>query len=383
LRVLASFVGLALFTACEPRYVENSADIDTYLVRGHFSSACVGLKMRGDDMAELRGYTALKLAEFPDEEDANACVCEALYSAERGWDPAVADGLNGTKRDDFATCLAAALKDESVLERHKVVYAIGAIAAPKGYDHLAEIAQGTGDVGMREASVLALRPSEAHIPLLLELLKSDPEAKVRAAAAKSLIGRDSEAVIETVAKVAVEDAEGEVRAQALNAVVKLRLPQTNKMVCTAMMDDPDSVVRLNAVKAIRGTKKPDLVKCLEQRLLTKEEDGQVREATIKALGASPSDDAALVLCNAIGPVLRMYVTGEGNQVAQEVMGGDIIKAQNDRDWERSYDCVVKARRQGGFSCYSRNYINWWYNQVSGESVKVPWCEGMPNEPDKP
>ena len=75
----------------------------------------------------------------------------------------------------------------------------------------------------------------------------------------------------------------------------------------------------------------------------------VRASTLNALYRSPSDEAALVLCNAIGPFLRMYVkTG----IADTLPAVNIIEQQNNRDFERSYECVQKALRQGGYSCYA-------------------------------
>ncbi len=371
---------LVATTACEPRFVENSAEVDAYLVRGQYTNACVALRQKHHDYDDLRRYTADKLSEFNDP-SANACICEEVVNHDRGWDAAIAEGLASTKRDDLADCLAPAL-DQPVENKKDLVYAMAGIAAPQSYAALARFAKSSGDAEHREAAVRALRPSEAHVPLMIELLTTDSEQAVRAAAAYSLADRERDDVIEAIGKVVTEDESGLVRAEAIAAVVSLKLPQTNKIVCDAMLEDPDAAVRLQAVKQVKGTKKEDLIACLEKRLLTKEEDGAVREAVLASLGASPSDKAALALCNAIGPVIRTYVTGEGNKVAQDIAGADIIKAQNNRDWERSWDCVAAAKRQGGYSCYGRNYLNWWYKELGG-STTVPWCPGMPNKPDQP
>src|SRR5690606_29312082 len=105
-----------------------------------------------------------------------------------------------------------------------------------------------------------------------------------------------------------------------------------------------------AVKAAHGTKRPEVLTCLKKRLLANEESASVRTATLKALGASPSDDAAKALCDGIGPFLRMYVK---DQIAERMSGVNIVEIQNNRDWEASYACVQKALGQGGYSCYAR------------------------------
>ena len=64
-----------------------------------------------------------------------------------------------------------------------------------------------------------------------------------------------------------------------------------------------------------------------------------------------------------------------DQIADDVPGFNIIETQNNRDWERSYECVEKALEQGGYSCYARNHLGHWFNELGG-SASTPWCEGM-------
>jgi len=114
------------------------------------------------------------------------------------------------------------------------------------------------------------------------------------------------------------------------------------------------------------------IACLKKRLYAKEDSSMVRASTLEALGRSPSDEAALVLCHAIGPFLRMYVT---NGIAEKLPAVNIVETQNNRDFERSYDCVYQALRQRGYSCYARNHLGSWMNELGGKA-STPWCPGM-------
>jgi hypothetical protein len=124
---------------------------------------------------------------------------------------------------------------------------------------------------------------------------------------------------------------------------------------------------------MHASKRKRSIQCLKKRLLEEEPSGAVREATLAALGASPSDHAAEVLCDAIGPFLRLHVR---DQIADRIPGANIIEVQNNRDFERSYECVGKALRQGGYSCYARNHLGHWYKRLGGKA-STPWCPGMP------
>lgn len=358
--------------ACDipPSYVERSGDIDIFLVNERFKSACVGMDMPDED---LRRYTAMKLADYPQEEVANSCICEALYDPElHSWDAAVADGLRNTERDDLAACLASALSDDQADERERLVHMLAGIHAPSGYAAIAEAAASERDPEVKAAMISELQPSDSHVDVVLAALKSDDSPAVRAAAARALKGRKDPAVVEAVVHAATEDPEGEVRAAALRSVVKLKVEKTDEMVCAAMMEDEDEAVRLMAVRSYKGTRRPEALACLRKRARSEEESGAVRQAILDALGASPSDEAADILCEIVGPWSRMYIK---DKIYVDIPGADVMKAQNNRDWERSYQCVAEALRQGGYSCYARNYLGHWMKDLGG-SAATPWCPGM-------
>ncbi len=366
---------LILTSACEiaPQRIDESAQVDGFLARKAFNSACVGLDNDSND--SLRAYTAKRLSDHPHVSVATDCLCKALYDAEgHTFDAAVAEGLDGTERDDLARCLAPALDDAAIPKdkRPLLVKSLGRINAGASFEALEKLASSDSDAQVRELAASALRPCRACSDTLLGILSGDAEPNVRAAAAASLDGRSENTVVEQVTKAAVEDEDGGVRAASLTAVSKKKSSRTDKMLCDAMLEDPDERVREAAVKAVHGSKRANSIKCLEKRLLKEEESGSVREATLAALGASPSDRAAKVLCSSIGPFLRLHVK---DKIADRIPGTDIIKAQNDRDWERSFDCVHKALGQGGYSCYARNYLGHWFNELGGKT-STPWCPGM-------
>ena len=93
---------------------------------------------------------------------------------------------------------------------------------------------------------------------------------------------------------------------------------------------------------------------------------------LKVLKSSPSDKAAMTLCDAIPFWMRTYVVKD---IPEKTPGTGIIKAQNDRDWDRTYECLDKALRQSsGYSCYARMYVAGWFKIVGG-SAFVPKCPG--------
>jgi len=368
--------GVFLFvclSGCEiaPDFVESSHDVDRFLLRENFKSACVALEMKKDD--DLRRYTAMVMLEYPNDETVNSCLCDALYTPGSGsFDLAVVNGIQSSRRDDLAQCLARGLSDQGIENRKEMVHSLGRISAKASYETLATLVKDEADVAVRIAAVESLRPSAKHVPLLLEVLQQDAEPQVRAAAARAMKGRKNPDFIEHVTRLATEDPSGIVRAASLAAVVKLKLPVTDAMVCKAMIDDPEPVVRVAAVKAYHGTKRTSAIECLRKRLLKEELAPEVRAATLKALGASPSKHAARALCDGIAPFMWMYVREE---IAEKLEGVNIVETQNNRDYEKSYACVNSALRQGGFSCYAQNHLGHWFNELGG-SASTPWCPGM-------
>ena len=376
---------LVLQGACDPRFVDSSEQVDAFLAHNRLSAVCVALKNDRDD--SLREYAAKKLAPNKDQQVATDCLCDAIYDAEFGTvDAAVARGIAGSNRGDLAQCLMPALDpsndkmttasgtpESNAPDRVLTVQLMAGIGGSEAYGAVAHLLKTSKSPDVRTAAVHGLQKErDSHEELLLDVLKSDIHAPARAAAAKVFERSKSEPVVAALLDRLANDEDGGVRAAALKSVVKLKLDTTDDMVCKAMMEDTDERVRDQAVRSFRGSKRSVAIQCLKRRLLTKEESAVVRASTLNALYRSPSDEAALVLCHSIGPFLRMYVkTG----IADSLPAVNIIEQQNNRDFERSYECVQKAIRQGGYSCYARNHLGQWMNELGGKA-STPWCPGM-------
>lgn len=359
----------ATLLGCDPRFVETEHEVDAYIARGAFSSACVGLKMKNDP--DLRTHTAKRLADWPDVPDARSCLCEALVTSE-GYDAAVAAGIKDSKRDDLADCLAPALDKPLGEDRLALVLDLGHINAPRAYALMADLVKSDPDPTIRATAVELLRPSDEHLPVVLAALAGDADPKVRAAAASALATREGREARDALIAAVQKDESGPVRAAALKSVSDDRDASIRAMICSAMMDDADETMRAAAAAAFDGSRNEEEIACLRRRLLTEEPSGTVRAATMASLGSSPRDSAAKALCDAIGPFMKMYVK---DQIADRIEAVNIVQAQNNRDWENSYTCVQRALSQGGLSCYARNHLGGWFRELGG-SAPTPWCPGM-------
>jgi hypothetical protein len=361
---------VGMLVGCGPQFIESSDEIDAFLARGNHAYACVAFR---SDEARLRTYAATRLAKFPEVADATECVCAALYNADQGtWDPAVAEGLAGSRRDDLAACLQPAASDARIKDRGALVEALGALMAPAGWDSLASMVATETDEAVRVAAVHALRSSHAHTEALLKLATSEPSDAVRAAAVRALDGHEIKAIESTVIAKANEDTAEAVRLAAVEVLADNHNQAVDEMLCSVMLNDSSPAVRAAAVKSFSGTKSKRGVECLRQRLLKLDEDAGSRQALLDALQASPREDASAALCDGIGPWVRMYIK---DRDVGKVGGADIVEAQNNNHWEASFDCVSKALAQGGYTCYARNYLAHWSKQLGG-SITPPWCPGM-------
>ena len=365
--------GLALLpiTGCEvvPNYVENG-DIDDAMARENYQTVCKGLEMKD---AKTRTYATGKLKEIADP-IAQQCVCEHIGSGNDGWDAAIAEGLTGTDRDELASCFADLVVTGNIQKREEAVVALARIPADASRKAMGAIA--TDPAASPEVRIRALKGiagDKRFTEQLLTLLKSDASASVRAAAATGLSGIPDESVITALVTAYETDEDGTVRGEALISIKKSGHPKADEMVCKAMMDDPSPDVRTRAIGAFRGTKRVEAVTCLRARALKFEENGAVREQLLKVLKSSPKQEAADVLCDAIPFFMRSYVK---EALPTSIPGTDIVKYQNDRDWERSYACLQKAyNARGGYACPAQMYVGHWFREVGGTSY-VPKCPGI-------
>lgn len=365
---------LLMLAGCEipPRNIDDVSEVDAFLAREAFASACVALENRDDD--GLRTYTAQQLVQHELKSVPRKCLCAALYDPiEHTVDLAVAKGVENSKRDDLGRCLAPALADADLDERQKLPGALGGIGSRDGFEALQQRLPAEPDVTVRAAIARALRPSPGARKALVAALRTDGDATVREAAADSLAGRTEPDVLAALDATLASETESPVRAAALKALVSAEAPNAQQIVCKTLLSDEDPVMRLGAAQALHGTKRKGGIDCLARRLKTSEDNPAVRDAVMDALGASPSDDAADALCELIHPVMQLYVK---DTIAEETAGVDIVKRQNDRDWERSYECVQKAIARGGLSCYARNHLGRWFEELGAKNASRPLCPGM-------
>jgi hypothetical protein len=139
--------------------------------------------------------------------------------------------------------------------------------------------------------------------------------------------------------------------------------------CGALSEDADPGVCAAAASLMKGTRDPEQLACLGARLAV-ETDPQADAAVLDALESSGAPEAADALCKGIAPWVKAHVT---DQVPEDAAG--ILRAQNDRDPDHSYDCAATAMKQaGGFTCHGREYVATFYKDVGGK-VGVPDCDG--------
>jgi hypothetical protein len=361
---------LLLLAACDttPSFV-TTQDIDGAIGRDRWGVVCKGLEMEDD---RTREYTTERLvATHPDV--AQDCICRNI-TGKKDWDPAIASGLKGSDSDAFVGCFAELVARPDLDKRKEAVIALGLTAAPVAYSTLATIAQdSTADADIRVRAVQSLAGKPDHQSTLIGLLTSDDKPTVRAAAAGALAGNRKKVVVTALVKSAKEDKEGSVRGAALAAAKASGVPAADKMVCEAMLNDPSAEVRSAAIGAFKGTRRDSATACLRKRAMTFEPDAGVRDRLLEVLKSSPNDKAALILCDAIPFWMRSYVKED---IPDKLPGTMIVKAQNDRDWKRSYDCLQKAwRKSSGYSCFARLHVGVWFRTVGAKSVRVPSCPG--------
>lgn len=362
---------LPLLTAChlfERSWVER-VEVDQAMAKGDYKTVCIGLRMKDDP--ELQTYTAQQLAPVPDPV-AEECICAELKGGKEGtkWSQPIAQGLRGAERDEAVRCLAELAATPDLVDRDKAIDALGRAKAPVARKTLLEIAKTPGDPAARAKALESFVGDSTQKEALLGLL-ADGEPVVRAAAATALggVAAADASVVPELVRVATTDAEGAVRGAALAAARQSKSRESAELACKMLLEDAAPEVRLAALNGFRGASDPADLACLRKRMMTAEDDPTVRQALLDVVKASPSQESGKILCDAIPFWLKTYlVKGLPDQIA----GTDIIRAQNDRDWESSFACVQKALRGSGYSCYAKQYVGTWMRELGG-NAGVPKC----------
>lgn len=366
--LLLAFCLLSACDALKPKYV-TQIEVDNGMAKGDYDTVCIGLKMYKND--ELRTYTAQQLAGVPDE-TAYKCLCEALQPKEDGtWDQAVAEGLRSAENDESVKCLVDLVNKADLPEREKALSFLARTKAPLARKTIGDLATGTGDPKIRAAALRSMSGDKNQKDNLVKLMQTDADAGVRAGAALALGGlaRADGALVAPLLAVATTDTAANVRAAAIYSARQNPDRAAADAACKLMLEDPEPEVRKAAVTTYKATKNPDDLACLRKRMMSEEDSSDVRLALLDIVKSSPSDQSGKILCDAIPFWLGTYLKAG---LPENVPGTDIIRAQNDRDWDNSVACVKKALNGRGYSCYARQYSAYWMNELGG-SASVPKC----------
>ena len=365
-----------LVVACDmtPNYVDTK-DIEQAVASRTWATVCKGLEMKED---RIRRYATEQLWKAGAPAEELNCICEHIGTPDGGWDAAIAEGLIGLQNDTVVGCFADLVKNPTLPKRTEAVVALAQTSAPIARSALADIARADGDIEARARAAEAIGGDPKYKDALMSLLSHDDKG-LRAAAAKGLGGHKDRPIIDALIRLATEDKEGEVRAAALVAVKSSSASKAQDMVCNAMLEDESPLVRSAAVRSFKGTKRESAVACLRTKAFKEETDAGVRDDLLAVLKSSPRDSAAAVLCDAIPFWMRTYVK---NDIPDKIPGTMIVKTQNDRDWERSYECFQKAyRNSAGYSCFAKMHVGLWFREVGGKPY-VPSCPGYENQEEK-
>ncbi len=372
MRALVAALVSLLLVSCEmtPTTVENR-DVDDGMALEHYKTVCKGLEMKDED---VRTYAAENL-QHVEKPIALECFCEQVYQAGE-LDLFIARGLVGSERSDMVECVLPAFDDPAVSDEDKVALADVLILsnAEAADTRLFELASSATNLDLREKAISSLGGTDGakELALLHELLDHD-EPRVRRSGAAALVGQQGEQTATLLMDKASNDPDGEVRAQALSVLKGVKAEGIDEMLCTAMLEDESPAVRKKAVLALKGSKDKDNLACLRKKVFTEEEAPEVRIAMLSALRANSKSWP--ILCDAIPFYMATYIEEQG---PESVPGTDIAKAQNDVDWNNSYECFRKALgKRRGWSCKGHQYVAAWYREVGG-NTHVPACEGDAN-----
>ncbi|MDP2313263.1 MAG: HEAT repeat domain-containing protein [Pseudomonadota bacterium] len=354
---------LFLLLACvdsEPAFV-SVRDLDKAHASADTPALCAGLRMKD---APTRESAAEKLKDYAYD---SSCLCERLQYDGR-WDPSILSGLAKATDAEKTGCVGTLLDDAAQPERPALVTAL--LKIPVARARIVTAAASDADPTVRAAAMTVFRNSKdpAELAQVQGWLASDPDATVRAAAASALLGQ---AAAEGALRDATsKDQDPGVRAAALATYHSLKVADFDTVACAALLEDAAPAVRLAALDTMRATRDPEQLDCLRRRATTQEDAPEVRAALLKTLASTAAPEAAKVLCDTIPWWVKTYVKD-----AAPGEGDDILRAQNDRDFERSYDCVQTAVRQaGGYTCAGRAYVGAFFRDLGGKAG-VPSCGG--------
>lgn len=351
-----------LACASPPPSFIDKAGIDKAIPSGNTVAICAGMTMKD---AGTRGYAAERIATWKPAQD---CACDHL-ERDGGWDGPVVRGLKNATDDKVAGCVAGLLDKPELPKRPELVAAIASMKVPMVQARLKKAATDDSDPAVRAAAMVALRPGKDPEALALVIAAAkDADAQVRAGAVSALAGI---ADASTTLSEATKDADPSVRAAAIVSLKSIDNFAFADVACPLLASDPEASVRATAAAAMQGTRDEALLRCLGAHMAEKEESGEVRMAMLTTLRKSSTPLSNDILCDAIPFWTRTYVADGPVTRDSDV---DIVGAQNARDFNRSYECVERAWKAGGYSCWQKGYLADYYRDLGGK-VGVPKCGG--------
>jgi len=189
---------LSLLVACDipPKHIDQQG-VEQAIAKGRFKSACKGLEMKDD---ETRTYTAQMLAKMVKDPIAKECVCANIADEEDGYDMAIIQGLDDTKRDDLVSCFADLVKKPDLKNRTDAIKKLARFKTESAKSTLAGLASEAGVDPEARVAAMNTMSGVDHKDLFLKILTSDPEAPARAGAASRLNGVKGDDVVAALLK---------------------------------------------------------------------------------------------------------------------------------------------------------------------------------------
>lgn len=369
-----SFLFACSFGEPDPNQLTVS-DLENAVPQKDLSKLCAGLKATNP---EIQQAAAENIRIF-EPEQTKECICAALADTGAGLREGIIRGMKGEKRNAIATCVAEVVKNPATPGRDIAISLMADIPAPMINKSLMELAMNSSDdKAVRASAILAVGGYDDNYDDVASLFaENDPQ--IKAAVVEALGRHRTQKSAKLLIKEALTDSSEDVRAAAMSSYAVHSKNKSEEILCKAMMEDESSKVRAAAVKAFRKTTSVSAIRCLREKSMTLEEDRDVRAAildSLKMAEGAAEKPAYTVLCDAIPFWLRNYVT---DKLPEEDPETDIVKMQNDVDYQNSEKCFAQAYSQRkGLTCHATKYISWFYAQVSGQKdLYVPACPGDP------
>ena len=369
---------LTVFLACGAKEINPNTitkeDLVTAVPKKDLGMLCSGLKSPD---TELQQYAMEQLRIFDPKETSECIKTGLIDEGTHRFREGVLMGFRDEKRNAVASLATDFLMDSSIVNRDVAMGHLVLATAPIINSSILKVAQNSqDDPKVRAQAITAIGGYSDNFDAISELFE-DSNPDVKSAVLEALARHQTEKAARVLIKEGMADSNEQIRAAATTAYGQHAGKNAEQLLCEAMKNDASAKVRAAAIKGLRKTESVTAIRCLREKAMTLEEDRDVRAALIDVLRMAQGDAepaANAVLCDAIPFWLRSYVT---DKLPEEDPETDIVKTQNDVDFQNSEKCFAAAYKQRkGYTCHAEKYISWFYKQVSNqESLYVPKCPG--------